>query len=73
MGIRVIILEGDAKIILENFESNSAILSDNGLILANAYKLASRFSYFEAQFVPRTYNIIVDKLAKLAMDGVDQD
>ena len=63
LGIKAVILEGDAKIILENFESSLVILSHNGLILADAYRLAYRFSYFKAQLVPRTYNIIVDKLA----------
>ena len=34
LGIRALILEGDAKTILENFESSSNILSHVGLILA---------------------------------------
>ena len=34
LGIRALILEGDAKTILENFERSSNILSHNGLILA---------------------------------------
>ena len=73
MGIRAIILEGNAKVVLESFERNSAILSHVGLILADAYRLASGFRYFKAQFVPTDYNIITDKLAEVAKNGADQD
>ena len=48
LGIRAILLEGDAKIILENFDSSSSILSYNGLVLAYAFRLASKFNYFKA-------------------------
>ena len=73
LGFRAIILEGDAKVILESFERQSMIQSHVGLILAYAYRLAAGFSYFKAQFVSRAYNIIADKLAEIAKNGVDQD
>ena len=56
LGIRAVILEGDRKIILESFESSSAILSHNGLILEDSYRLDFGFSYFKAQFIPRACN-----------------
>ena len=66
LGIRAIILEGDAKLILDSFEESSLDLSHNGTILAYAYSLATRFNFFKANFVPRRCNIVVDKLVGLA-------
>ena len=53
LGVTALILEGDAKMVLESFDQSSSILSHNGIILSEAYGLISKFSYFKAQFVPR--------------------
>ena len=34
LGIRALILEGDAKVVLDNFEQSSSILSHNRIILS---------------------------------------
>ena len=59
--IRAIILESDAKLVLNSFED----LSHNGTILVDAYGLASRFNFFKAHFIPRRCNVVADKLAGL--------
>ena len=66
LGIRALHLEGDAKLVLESFDKSTSILTHNGLILSEAYNLASRFTYFKAQYIPRSGNLVADKLAKLA-------
>ena len=48
LGNRVVILEGDAKIMLDSFECSLVDLSHTGLILAYAYRLTSRFNFFKA-------------------------
>ena len=65
-GIRKIILEGDAKLIIDSFERNSVDLSYNGNILADAYRLATKFNFFKANFVPRRCNMVADRIASLA-------
>ena len=42
------------------------------IILSEAYDLASKFSYFKAQFVPRSCNLVADKLVKLARSRENQ-
>ena len=64
--IRAIILEVDAKIVLESFKHSSINLSHKGIILTEAYSIASNFRFFKTQFVPRYYNLVANKLANLA-------
>ena len=46
LGIRAIILDSDAKLVLNNFEESTLDVFHNGTILAEAYGLASRFNFF---------------------------
>lgn len=62
------ILEGDAKTLLDNFESSSEDLSHDGLILVEAYSVAFCFNSFKTHFIPRSCNIMANKLTKLAKD-----
>ena len=66
LGIRALILEGDARIVLESFEQSTTFQSHNGIILSEAYGLVAKFNYFKAYFVPRCCNLVADKLAILA-------
>ena len=65
LGIRAIILEGDAKLILDSFKESSVDWSHNGTILAAACSLASKFNFFKANFVPRRCNKVANRLAGL--------
>ena len=65
LGIRAIVLEGDARIIVDSFEESTMNLSHNGSILVDAYGLASRFNFFKANFVLRRCNIVADRVASL--------
>ena len=51
LGIRSVILEGEAKIVLVSFECSSANLSRNELILAYAYRLVSWFNFLLATLI----------------------
>ena len=51
LGIRDLILEGDAKIVIESFEDSSMDLSHNGLVLIDAIRLASWFRFFKSQYI----------------------
>ena len=51
LGIRSVILEGEAKIVLDSFECSSANLSRNELILAYAYRLVSWFNFLLATLI----------------------
>ena len=53
LGIRTLILEGDAKHVIESFENNIEDLSHIGIILPKAYRLVSCFHFFIYQFVFR--------------------
>ena len=66
LGIRILILEGDAREVLESFDQRTMFHSHNVIILSEAYGLAAKFNYFKANFVPRCCNLVADKLAKLA-------
>ena len=57
LGIRSIVLEGHAKNVIECFESSEEDLSDNGVILADAFNIASWFSYFSPHFVPTLHHV----------------
>ena len=59
-------MEGDAKVISECSENNEENLSYSGIILAEAYSLASKFHYFKSQHVLRCCIVVADKLAALA-------
>lgn len=48
LGVTALILEGDAKMVLESFDQSSSILSHNGIILSEAYGLTYKFSFFKA-------------------------
>ena len=66
LGIRAPILERDATFVIESFEQSSLNLSHNGVILIEAFGIASSFSFFRAQYVPRCCNLVADKIANLA-------
>ena len=72
LGIRALILEGDAKEVMESVQASDENRYQTGLILSTAYGLTSKFHYFKAQFVPRACNQVADKLVRLARDGHDQ-
>ena len=69
VGIRALILEGDAQTVMDNFGPGSDDLSHNGFILIEAYKISLGLKYFKAQYVPRNCNTVANRLAKLAKDG----
>ena len=54
---------------IESFGSNSSDLSQNGLILLEAYRLALGVTYFKAQYTPRCCNIVANRIARLAKEG----
>ena len=66
LGIRALILEGDAKTVLESFEHNFINLSHNWIILTKVYSITSNFRFFKAQFILRYCSSVADKLANLA-------
>ena len=68
LGIRALILESDAHMVMESFESNPNDLSHNGFILIEAYRLPLGFKYFKAQYTCRCCTSVADRLAKLAKD-----
>ena len=68
LGIRALVLESDAQLVMECFGSNSNDMSHNRLILIDAYRLALGLTYFKAQYTLRCCNSIVDRLVKLAKD-----
>ena len=72
LGIRSIIVERDAKELMESFENSNEDRSQTGLIISEAIGLASKFYYFKAQFVPRACNQVDDKLARSARVMNDQ-
>ena len=41
-------------------------LSYNGTILGDAYRLATKFNFFKANFIPRKCNMVADRIAGLA-------
>ena len=61
LGIRAIILEGNAKLVLDNFEESTMDLSRNDTILADAYGLTFRFNFFKANFIPRRCNMVASR------------
>ena len=65
LGIRTLILKGDASTMFKSFSNSKENLSYSGLILSKAYDLASTF-FFKAQYVPRNCNSVAHKLARLA-------
>ena len=70
LGIRALILERDAKSVIESFDQSSVNLSHNGVISTKAFGIASSFSFFKAQYVPRCCNLVADKIASLAGLGI---
>ena len=66
LGLRAIVLEGDAKLIIDSFEKSTVDRSHDETILAKAYDLAFRFNFFKANFVPRICNSIANRLVGLA-------
>ena len=52
LSLNSIILEGDAKNVFDSFESSEEDLSPTGIILADAYSIASWFHFFKASFYP---------------------
>ena len=47
LGIRALILEGDAKIVMDSFDSGAQDLSHTGIILNEACNIASGFHFFK--------------------------
>ena len=68
LGIRALILESDAQLVIESFGSSSDDLSHNAFILIKAFRLDLGLNYFEAQYTPRCFNSIANRLAKLAKE-----
>ena len=65
LGIRALILQGDALTVLQSFEQSLVNLYHNGIILIEAYGIASNFSFFKFQFIPTCCNLVADNLASL--------
>ena len=48
LGIRALILESDARVVVEDFGTDSTDRSQNGLIMVEVYRLALGFNYFKS-------------------------
>ena len=62
LGITALVLESDAQIVIESFESSIMDLSYNRLIMLEAFRVALDFNYFKAQCTPRNCNSIADRV-----------
>lgn len=69
LGLQEVIVEGDAKIIINNLNTDDDCMASFGHLMEDSRQLVASFRAFAFSHVKRKLNSVADKLAKLARES----